>query len=149
MVQLIPAIANFVDACQHLVSSEEIEGFSCESCGERTTVLKKTTTHGFSNVILLQYQRWNAAGRKTVVRTKAPEFIAAGAFDLTPMGSRMLATHRLIGIINHEGAGMKRGHYTAHIFDGERWCFRNDEEVREVPDPRTDDAFLLVYERLD
>ena len=59
--------------------------------------------------------------------------------------------YELVGVVNHHGQGMNKGHYTSFCRDADRntWLFYNDKEVgvASPDDVRASQAFLLFYER--
>ena len=61
------------------------------------------------------------------------------------------SVYQLVGVVNHHGQGMNKGHYTSFCRDADRntWLFYNDKEVgvASPDDVRASQAFLLFYER--
>ena len=58
--------------------------------------------------------------------------------------------YKLVGVVNHHGQGMNKGHYTSFCLDADRstWLFYNDKEVgvASPDDVRASQGFLLFYE---
>lgn len=58
--------------------------------------------------------------------------------------------YQLVGVVNHHGQGMNKGHYTSFCLDADRstWLFYNDKEVgvASPDDVLASQGFLLFYE---
>ena len=58
--------------------------------------------------------------------------------------------YELVGVVNHHGQGMNKGHYTSFCLDADRstWLFYNDKAVgvASPDDVLASQAFLLFYE---
>ena len=58
--------------------------------------------------------------------------------------------YKLVGVVNHHGQGMNKGHYTSFCLDADEstWIFYNDKEVgvASPDDVLASQAFLLFYE---
>lgn len=65
--------------------------------------------------------------------------------------SRALTQYDLLGVVNHHGADMRSGHYTAYVKDSGKWIKCNDHEIEEMPEEKvvTPEAYLLFYIRRD
>jgi ubiquitin C-terminal hydrolase len=140
-------------------STERLVGdsqYNCEKCGCKRDATKRGVISSLPHVLVLHIQRtkWPLGKLKDHVTFPMNDL------DMKPystdeavekIGSN--GVYELVGVVNHHGQSMDKGHYTSFCRDADRttWIFYNDKEVgvASPEDVLVSQGFLLFYEIKD
>ena len=114
----------------------------CSHCNRETQHYKQSFLRHISPILILHFQLFDEM-TSDKLRTSikfdikrldmSPYLEGAGVYDLK-------------AVVYHVGS-LYFGHYTATVRIGECWYSCNDEVVTRVSEPRTENAYLLFYEK--
>lgn len=113
-------------------SSEEIEGYNCDKCKTKSTIIQQRKIHILSPIIAISMNKY--FDKKLL---QYPEI-----FDIYS------AKYRLIGTIEHTG-NLNAGHYVSRVFRDGKYYSMNDTHVSEINQLNPlDETYMLFYERI-
>jgi ubiquitin C-terminal hydrolase len=149
----IPKPSGTVPSMEELLDSElkeeEVEGFTCEGCKVRGTILRKPRIWRLPRMILLVLKRFTPDGRKIHTAISFPKsnsltFTSIFSPDSPEPSQRQ--PYECFATIDHHGiAG--GGHYTAQAKSplSDKWHMFDDETVSSIGEPRFGEHTYIVF----
>jgi len=145
-----------MDSLFHKYFRAEMMYTECEKCKTQTLTKKTTTLLRAPSVLLVHLKRFDEYGRKNRTRVKPAAGLslwdhANNYSGMDPMGCKRDYSYRLMGIIEHNGTSLERGHYVCAMqgINTQQWFFFNDAAVcpmnLETPDM---EPYILCYTKV-
>ena len=130
--------------------------YHCETCGCKRDAEKRGIISSLPRVLVLHIQR----AKWPLGKLKDHVTFPIDSLDMSPYSTNEAVdkvgsggVYELVGVVNHHGQSMDKGHYTSFCRDADRttWIFYNDKEVgvASPEDVLASQGFLLFYEIKD
>ena len=134
---------------QHEFHQEEIEGYACDSCKQKTTVTKVPTLWKLPKVLILSLRRFTPMGTRdnTPVQISNDTLNFSEFFSQESQELTRTKDYRLFGTVDHHGHHMG-GHYTAQTFNPvwKTWHRYDDEQAIRIEAPHFGvQTYMLLF----
>ena len=120
----------------------------CNNCNNKNKSTRKTSIMNLSDYLIIQIKRFTPYGTKDKRIISIPEDLDLSDYNdsasLTPSFK-----YKLKAINNHIGS-LNYGHYYSYIrLDNNTWYEFNDNHIKELSDYNSNNAYLVVYEKIN
>lgn len=130
---------------------EEIDGYHCEACPQRTHAKISRALWRLGNWMIIVLKRNDNRGRRINTPVDIPLTLSLGdAFHPASQEPSRVDPYELFATIHHHGSA-NGGHYTAHAKHpvSGRWAHYDDESAREMAEPSLDaSTYIVMYKRV-
>jgi len=160
-----PEVESVRDALDHLVSREDVAGYTCSKTNQEVAVSKQVVFEHLPNIMILQMKRFiydKDGGLQKVSKKVSFPLNLEITKELLSTNSRgkYSATQRkfkLLAVVYHDGKEANKGHYVTDVYHSgyNCWLHYDDSMVTAIPEhqvlkhapPRV--PYLLFYRRCD
>jgi len=137
-IQLV-ANGEIMDSLHSEFKEEEIDGYACESCKQRTLTKKQASIWRLPKVLILSLKRFTPMGTRdnTPLVYNGEPLSFESVFAPESTEKSRATKFKLFATVDHHGSHMG-GHYTSQCFSPvwKRWHRYDDETVSEIDGPR-------------
>jgi ubiquitin C-terminal hydrolase len=115
--------------------NESIEGFKCDGCNQKTTLVQHKKLSGLSPILVLSLNKY--FGKKMI------EYPSTFKVDN--------ASYRLIGTVEHTGS-LQGGHYISRFDRNKHTYLADDSRIMEIQDniiKPVIETYMIFYERFE
>ena len=131
--------------CLKAFSATETSEWFCANCQCLRSAKKSLCVVRAPNTLVVSLKRFHFWGNKSHKIKDCVKFPVKESLD-----ARLLGCHdnqyRLRALVLHSGATVSSGHYSAFVWDDNRWLLCNDDAVTlEEPSETDSRAYILFY----
>jgi ubiquitin C-terminal hydrolase len=149
-------VKSLSDMIQATSVPQPVPAYECDSCRSKNSVTLTTSIVDAPPVLLLHLLRFSVVatdGEVVMTKSSLPVHVPP-EIEIHTVNGRF--RYRLAGVVEHHGATMESGHYTAILHDeDDKWRKVDDSEVTTIEPHRakamletSKTAFLVTYLRL-
>jgi ubiquitin C-terminal hydrolase len=124
-----------MDSLHSEFKEEEIDGYACESCKQRTLTKKQASIWRLPKVLILSLKRFTPMGTRdnTPLVYNGEPLSFESVFAPESTEKSRATKFKLFATVDHHGSHMG-GHYTSQCFSPvwKRWHRYDDETVSEI-----------------
>ena len=135
---------SLLDCIHGELNEENIDDYVCEKCSLRTSAIRKTKIWKLPNNLIIVLKRFTHDGRK--IHTSLIPFIELSLSELFSNSSpnKKNAIYTIRSIVDHFGSA-HGGHYTAQAIRDDKCYLYDDQDIREIDEPKMGDSTYILF----
>jgi ubiquitin C-terminal hydrolase len=139
----------WLDCIKDEFTSEEIEGYHCDSCKGKHTTTKQIQIWSLPKVLMFTVRRFTPMGTKDTTPIQYDGTTLNFSSLFAPESEEPKKDYNLFGTVDHHGS-MGGGHYTAQCLNPvwNNWHLYDDESAHPIQKPMLGSNTYMMFFRL-